>query len=116
MKMPHPPLGISIPALAYLVLETWHFCQDASPALGIRLGIATCLVIAILYERSAALLLWMLYSLFLALISCVQAFGLARSTPLLATGCAALAILALANAGYLFFFHRAPVAAKGEER
>lgn len=111
MRLPRPPLGIAAPALGYLLLEVWHFSRDVSPALGLRLATVACLVTAVLYERGIALGLWMLYSLFLALTCCSLAFDVGRSAPQIAMGFAALAACALANAGYLFFFHRRPVAA-----
>jgi len=116
MKMPRPPLAIAVPVLGYLLLETWRFWQDMSPALGLRLATVACLIIGALYERSLALLLWMLYSGFLAMIFFSQALGLGRTVPSVAMGDMALAFGALANAGYLFFFHRRHAAAAGGER
>ena len=114
MRLPRPPLGIAAPAVGYLLLEVWHFSRDVSPALGLRLAAVACLVTAVLYERGIALGLWMLYSVWLALIFFSEALVLGRTAPLVAMGDAALAFCALANVGYLFFFHSRRAAPAGD--
>lgn len=108
MKRPRPPLAITIPAVAWLCLETWGCLQAFSPGRALRLAMVACLVIAVLLERPAALTLWMLCSLLGALLWFAQAFGAGGNSPGTAIVCAALAACALANSGYLFFFHRTP--------
>ena len=112
MRLPRPPLAIAVPALGFLLLETLRCAADLSLAAGLRLIIVACWVVAILHERPAALTLWMLYCGFLALQWCSQALGLGRTSPAIASVHAALAAFALANAGYLFFFHRDAAPAK----
>ena len=106
MRLPRPPLAIAVPALGFLLLDALRCIADVSPATGLRLIVVACWVVAILHERRAALTLWMLYSLFLAMQWCTQALQLGRTSPAVASVHAVLAACALANAGYLVFFHR----------
>jgi hypothetical protein len=110
MRLPRPPLAVALPALAWLGLETWGCLQALSPGRSLRLAMVACLVVAVLFERPAALTLWMLCSLFGALTWFAQAFHAGGHAPGTAIVCMALAVCALANAGYLLFFHHAPAA------
>lgn len=100
-----PPLGLAIPALAYLAFEAWVWYSDPGMPKAIRFACAGLLIVGVLRENAIAIPLWMLYSILGGLFFCVWAFQAAHESPTGALRNAMFAAMALANAGYLLFVH-----------
>lgn len=103
--LPRPPWPLALPALAYLLLETWFWWSVPGTPSTLRFLAVFILVVGVLYENRFALPLWALYCLFGALIFATWSLRAFRTDAVEAAVFAACAAIALTQVAYLFFFH-----------
>lgn len=106
MRLPRPPFAVAGPALTYLAIEAGLLAVEPIAPRLLRFTLAALLVAGVLYEHRIAIPLWMFCCAFGALLLFSRAFRAAPSSFALGGAYCIAAGAALANAGYLFFFHR----------
>ncbi|MFZ5636468.1 MAG: hypothetical protein ACOY82_07745 [Pseudomonadota bacterium] len=105
MKRPNPPVILILLTLSSLAFEAWLLFSNPNAGTATRFGMVSALMAGVLYEQRIAVAIWMIWSLFMALFFFSSAFrSLEISTMDAGIGTAG-ALIALCNAGYLFFFH-----------